>query len=164
MIHQLLRLLGLVALSFAVLGAAGAAAATRPPTVIKLVAVPTSAKVTDRAPKGPSTGDTVTETSRLLNEVAQFGKPPRAVVGSDRDVQRLRLNPRSLTVNGVTKLPGGTLLFRGKLERFGEDGTVIPVVGGTGRFLGAQGILVIVTAGKPARTLNIYRLTYARFA
>ena len=164
MIRHVLRLLLLAALSLAVLGVAGATAATRPPTVIRLVAVPTSAKTTDRAPKGPSAGDTVTETSRLLNEVAQFGKPPLAVVGSDRDVQRLRFKPRRLTIDGVTKLPGGTLFFRGTVERFGEDGTVVPVVGGTGRFLGAQGILVIVTAGRPAKTLNIYRLTYARFA
>lgn len=164
MIRPALRLVGLAAVSLAALVLTAGASAALPPTVIKLISVTTSTKESDLAPKGPSTGDTVRETSRLLNEVTQFGKPRRAVVGSDRAVQRLRLNPRSLTVNGVAKLPGGTLLFRGKVESYAQGGIVIPVVGGTGRFLGAEGILWVVTVSDPARTLNIYRLTYARFA
>jgi len=158
------RRFALGAVLLASLALAGGASAALPPTVIKLISVTTSAKETDRAPKGPSTGDTVHETSRLLNEVAQFGKPRQAVVGSDSAVQRLRLGPRSLTVNGTAELPGGTLLFRGKVERYARGGIVIPVVGGTGRYLGAEGILWIVTVRDPVRTLNIYRLTYARFA
>lgn len=159
-----LRLLGLAAASLAALVLAATAAAATPPALIRLVSVTTSARETDRPPKGQSTGDTVHETSTLLNEVAQFGKPRQAVVGSDRAVQRLRLRPRRLTVTGVATLPGGTLRFHGQVERHARGGIVIPVVAGTGRYLGAQGILWILTADNPPRTLNVYRLTYALFA
>ena len=158
-----LRLLGLAAVPLAALVLASGAPAAAPPTLIRLVSVTTSATPTDRPPKGASTGDTVHETSTLLNQVKQFGKPPQAVVGSDRAVQTLHLGPRSLTINGVATLPGGTLHFRGKVERYARGGVVIPVVAGTGRYLGAQGILWIVAASDQ-RALNVYRLTYARFA
>jgi hypothetical protein len=164
MIRRVIRLLGLAAVVLAAFDPSASASSAAPPTLIRLVSVTTSAKESDRLPKGPSTGDTVRETSRLLNEVAQFGKPARAAVGSDSAVQQLRLGPKSITVDGVAKLPGGTLLFRGKAERYARGGIVIPVVGGTGRYLGAQGTLWIVTVRDPARVLNVYRLTYARFA
>lgn len=163
MTRQALRRLAVAACALAAV-VAPAAGAAQAPGVIRLVSVTTSIKEIDRPPRGASTGDSVRETSRLLNEVAQFGKPRRAVVGSDRAVQRLRLSPRSLTVDGVATLPGGTLRFRGTVERAAQGGIVIPVVAGTGRYLGARGILFIVTVQNPERTLNIYRLTYARFA
>ena len=160
-----LRLLGLAAVPVAAFVlASDAPAATAPPTLIRLVTVATSAREVDRPPKGTSTGDTIHETSTLLNEVAQFGRPKQAVVGSDRAVQTIHLNPRTLTINGVATLPGGTLRFRGKVERYAQGGVVVPVVSGTGRYLGAKGILWILTADNPQRTLNVYRLTYALFA
>lgn len=159
-----LRLLGLVFALLAALVLASGAFAAAPPKVIRLVTVATSARETDRPPKGPSTGDTVHETSTLLNEVAQFGKPKSAVVGRDRAVQRLRVGPRSITVTGVATLPGGTLRFHGKVEPHARGGVVIPVVAGTGRYLGAKGILWILTVDNPRRTLNVYKLTYALFA
>lgn len=164
MTFSLHRPMGLAAAAVAALVLSAPAGAAKPPELIRLVSVTTSSKATDKAPKGPSTGDSVRETSRLLNEGAQFGKPAGAVVGGDRAVQRLSLGPRSITVNGVAVLPGGTLVFRGKVERYARGGVVIPVVAGTGRYLGAQGFLWIVTASNPTRTLNVYRLTYARFA
>lgn len=164
MIRRVIGLLGLAAVVLAAFDPSASASSAAPPTLIRLVSVTTSARENDRPPKGPSTGDTVRETSRLLNEVAQFGKPARAAVGSDSAVQLLRLGPKSITVDGVAKLPGGTLLFRGKAERYARGGIVIPVVGGTGRYLGAQGTLWILTVRDPARVVNIYRLTYARFA
>lgn len=160
-----LRLLGLtIALLAAFVVASGAPAATAPPTLIRLSTIATSAREVDRPPKGTSTGDTIHETSTLLNEVAQFGKPKQAVVGSDRAVQTIHLNPRALTIDGVATLPGGTLRFRGKVEPNARGGVVVPVVAGTGRYLGAKGILWILSADNPQRTLNIYRLTYALFA
>lgn len=162
--RRALRLLGLAAVPLAALALGPAAHAAAPPTTIRLVSVTTSARTTDRPPKGASTGDTVRETSTLLNQVAQFGKPARAVVGSDRAVQRLRLNPRSTTIDGVATLPGGTLRFRGKAARSAQGGVVIPVVSGTGRYLGAQGILWVVASSSAGQALNVYRLTYARFA
>lgn len=159
-----LRLLGLAAVPLAAFALTPAAHAAAPPTTIRLVSVTTSTRTTDRPPKGVSTGDTVHETSTLINQVAQFGKPARAVVGSDRAVQLLRLKPRSSTIDGVATLPGGTLRFRGKVARSAQGGIVIPVVSGTGRYLGAQGELWIVATSSAGQALNVYRLTYARFA
>lgn len=159
-----LRLLRLAAVPLAALALTSAADAAAPPTSIRLVSITTSARATDRPPKGASTGDTVRETSTLLNQVAQFGKPARAVVGSDRAVQRLRLNPRTTTIDGVATVPGGTLRFRGKATRSAQGGVVIPVVSGTGRYLGAQGELWIVATSSAGQALNVYRLTYALFA
>lgn len=158
------RLLGFAAAPLAALALTSGADAAAPPTTIRLVSVTTSARTTDRPPKGASAGDTVHETSTLLNQVAQFGKPARAVIGSDRAVQRLRLNPRSTTIDGVATLPGGTLRFRGRVTRSAQGGLVIPVVSGTGRYLGAQGALWIVASSSAGQALNVYRLTYARFA
>lgn len=143
---------------------ASAVAAAPPPALIRLVSVTTSAKEIDRPPKGASAGDAVLETSMLYNDVRQFELPKRATVGTDRAVQRLLLKPRRLVVSGVASLPGGTLRFEGAMARNPRGGVVIPVVSGTGRYLGARGSLWILTAGTPKRTLNIYRLTYALFA
>jgi hypothetical protein len=159
------RLLVLAAVALALpTFAAAAVAAPRPPATIKLVSVTASVRTTDRPPKGTSNGDTVRETSVLFNQVAQFGKPARAAVGKDRAVQRLRVKPRSTMIDGVATLPGGTLRFRGTATRSVRGGFVIPVVSGTGRYLGAEGTLWIVSIGGTGRALNVYRLTYALFA
>ncbi len=159
-----LYLLGLAVVPVVALVLPTDAEAARPPTTIRLVSVATSARATDRPPKGASAGDTVRETSVLLNQVAQFGRPARAVVGSDRAVQRLRARPRVPVIDGVATLPGGTLRFRGSATRSTGGGVVIPVVSGSGRYLGAQGVLWIGTTSSAGRALNVYRLTYALFA
>lgn len=160
--HRLVALTAMLLLAAAV--AAGADAAPRPPVTIKLVSVTATVRTIDRPPKGTSNGDSVRETSVLFNQVAQFGKPARAAVGKDRAVQRLRVKPRSTTVDGVATLPGGTLRFRGTATPSARGGFEIPVVSGTGRYLGAEGTLWIVSIGSTGRALNVYRLTYALFA
>jgi len=159
-VSRLIAVVTVLSVLLAAVGSAGAAA----PTSIRLISVTTSVKANDRPPKGASAGDTVRETSQLLNEVQQFGKPKLAVVGSDDATSVLSRGLKSSVVNGVARLPGGTLSFGGKPQRNPKGGAVIPVVGGTGDYVGARGTLWIVNIANPKRTLNIYTLSYATVA
>ena len=151
------RVLTLVAVLAASVAAGSAIAA--PPTTIRLVSVATSERMRDAPPAGPSKGDASIQTSRLLNAVAQFGKPKGAVVGRDSATITIT-SPTSATITGVATLPGGTLILRGAL-RIGTNGeAMFPVVRGTGRFAGARGTVTVTPLGSETRALNVYRLVY----
>jgi len=156
-----MRALILLIVVVVVLVALGSSSAASRPDLVHLVSITTSGKTTDTPPKGPSKGDTFTTTSRLLNIRAQFGKPKGAVVGSDRGTVVLT-SARAGSVRGVTKLPGGTLSFRGPLPASGGGGT-IRVVGGTGVFAGARGMLTITTS-QSGVVVNVYTLSYPAVA
>jgi hypothetical protein len=128
------------------------------PVVLRFLSVTTSDRVIDRLPKGPSAGDRETSTSRLINAVAQLGKPRAAIVGNDRATLVLR-DARTAVVDGTTRLPGGTIRFKGLL-RLTSTGAVVPVVGGTGRFRAVRGTLTIVDVSAK-RALNVYRLEFS---
>jgi hypothetical protein len=138
----------------------GAAAADRGPARIVLVSKTTSARVTDKPPKGPSAGDRTHETSRLFNGVPQFGKRTGAAVGRDEATTLLR-SITNQTMTGVAHLPGGTLVIQGRLRRDpARGGLVVPVTRGTGEYAGARGTVWIVLVRNPVRTLNVYELKY----
>jgi hypothetical protein len=125
--------------------------------VIRLVSITTSNRVQDKDPAGPSRGDTLVTTSRLQNAVAQFGRAKGAVVGSDSGTVTLTAADAGM-VAGTTKLPGGTIKFRGRIGSGNRD--VIPVTGGTGRFAGARGTLTTAPLDRDgARASKVYRLT-----
>jgi hypothetical protein len=129
------------------------------PKEIKLISVTTKVDDTDKPPKGASKGDRTVGASTLYNGVAQFGRKAGAAVGKDRSVFVLR-DPKTLYGSGTATLPGGTLHFQGVAKV--QDGVfVIPVVSGTGTFVGAKGSLLIPIA-KPGTKIvaNLYRLTY----
>ena len=90
---------------------------------------------------------------RLLNVVPQFGRKAGAAVGTEHSTLTFRSSTRA-TISGAVTLPGGTLSYRGA-GRIGSS-TPNPVVGGTGRFAGARGTLVVGNGTSP---LNTYRLT-----
>jgi hypothetical protein len=147
----------------ALVGAAPSQLAAAPthaaaPVVLRFLSVTTSDRVVDKRPKGPSAGDRETSTSRLINAFAQLGKPRAAVVGSDRATLVLR-DPRTAVVDGTTRIPGGTIRFRGRL-RLTSTGAVVPVVGGTGRYRAVRGTLTIVDL-TAKRALNVYRLEFS---
>jgi hypothetical protein len=58
---------------------------------------------------------------------------------------------------GVARLPGGTLRVRGEVRLILGGGIRIPVVGGTGRYRAATGMLYVSKGEK--RALNVYRIT-----
>src|SRR5256885_16815349 len=101
---------------FAVLLAAPAAQARMQDTrVIKVISVQVDLVVNDTAPKKVANkGDMVGQRSKLINPTAQFGMAKGVRVGSDRGVMTYT-GPRSARFDGITTLPGGTLILRGSV-------------------------------------------------
>ena len=123
--------------------------------VIRLISDNKIAGGVDKPPKGKlSAGDRFTTTSTLRNQVAQFGKPKGALVGRDRAVNTF-LSARAYTVTGYAVLPGGRILFRGRVTASGGS---VNVTGGTGRYAHARGTVGGQDLGG-TRAINIYRLT-----
>jgi hypothetical protein len=153
--------------SGALVAVAVAALAAAPPSsestsrsqTIRLISVGTSSKTVDKAPSGLSAGDKVIETSRLSNQIAQFGKRKGAVVGHDRATLTV-VNPTTVRVDGVATLPGGTVVLRGPIKASSATVATVPVGGGTGAFAGARGTVVATQPNPGAtRAVNVYRLT-----
>jgi Allene oxide cyclase barrel like domain len=143
----------LVLAALAVPGAAQAENLTIQVTsvVIKITAI-------DKKPKGTSKGDRVTQRNKLINTVRQFGRPKGAQVGTDEGTVTFT-SAHSERYEGVARLPGGTIKIKGAVKLILGGGIRIPVVGGTGRYSAATGMLY-VAAGEE-RVLNVYRLTLA---
>ena len=121
--------------------------------VIRLKSITVTSSFEDKSPKGPSRGDMVHARFRLLNVVPQFGRKVGAAVGTERSTYMF-LSSKRVTLSGAVTLPGGTIRY-GAVGALGSSAPV-PVVGGTGRFAGARGRLVVGTGRSP---LNTYYLT-----
>jgi hypothetical protein len=154
-----------VALLFALVAAVGPAAATAPAATrgahIELLTIQVTSvvvKVTpiDVGPKGTSKGDRVIQRNKLINAVRQFGKPKGARVGTDEGTVTFT-SAHTERYDGVARLPGGTIIVKGVVRRVFGGGLRIPVVGGTGKYAAATGVLLV--ASGDARVLNVYRLT-----
>jgi hypothetical protein len=125
--------------------------------VIRLISNNSIVSSVDKAPKGKlSAGDRLTTRSTLRNQVAQFGKPRGALVGRDWATLTV-VSPSSYETHGYAVLPGGRILFAGRLPISGSV-PALPVTGGTGRFAHARGALLATDLGG-SRALNVYRLT-----
>jgi hypothetical protein len=139
----------------AVLAGAASGAAQSSRLVVRLISDNKIAGAVDKAPKGKlSAGDSITTTSTLRNQVAQFGKPKGALVGRDRAVNTF-LSATAYTVTGYAVLPGGRILFQGRVTKSGGS---VNVTGGTGRYAHARGTVGGEDLGG-TRAINIYRLT-----
>ena len=140
-----------------VLAAALLPATARAETLtIQVTSVVVKVTSIDRKPKGTSAGDRVIQRNRLLNAVRQFGKAKGTHVGSDQGTVTFT-SAHSERFDGVTRLPGGTLHVKGVMRLLLGGGIRIPVVGGTGRYKSATGMLY-VGEGED-RALNVYRIT-----
>ena len=129
-----------------------APAAVTKTMVIRLKSITVKSSFIDKTPKGLSRGDLIHARFRLLNVVPQFGRKTGAPVGSERSTYTF-LSPTRVTLSGTVALPGGSI-------RYGGGGVIgsnkpVPVVGGTGRFAGAHGRLVV---GEGKTPLNTYYL------
>jgi hypothetical protein len=120
--------------------------------VIRVTSVTTGVVTTDRPPKGVSKGDRYVFRDRLLNAARQFGKPIGARVGGDRGSVVLTSKTNGVT-RGVATLPDGTIRFGGNA---GITALTYRILGGTGRYAHARGILVVGQGDSP---LNTYRLS-----
>jgi hypothetical protein len=151
-------LLAAVSLAMALPAAASDAVAAKSVT-IRVFVIPVTRKVIDVPPKtlnlGEHTkGDTISGTSILRNAVRQFGKPKGARVGSSSGVI-VTLSARTARDDGVARFPGGTVHIHG-LGKI-DPNPKVPVVGGTGRYAGATGLVEgrVLASGQQ---LDIYRL------
>jgi hypothetical protein len=121
--------------------------------VIRLKSITVSSSGVDKPPKGLSRGDVLHARFRLLNAAPQFGRKIGAAVGTERSTYSFLSSTRA-TLKGTVALPGGTIRYAGR-GAVGSSAPV-PVVGGTGRFAGAKGRLVVGAGKSP---LNTYYLT-----
>jgi hypothetical protein len=144
----------LAAAAAIVLAAAPAAEAAK--LTIKVTSVTLTVRPTDRAPAGTSKGDTIVYRNRLVNAVRQFGRPAGAAVGSDRGTMTFT-GAHSARYSGTAVLPGGTLTLAGAVVALTGGRIAVPVSGGTGKFAGARGYVVVGPGNK--RALNTYTLT-----
>jgi hypothetical protein len=147
----------IAAISFALAAIPAQGAASKAMT-LRLTSTTTALElVKDSEPTNVlSTGDVVRARSTLRNAVAQFGRPKGTVVGRDVGVVTM-VSSAEGTVKVTATLPGGTIRSTGK-------DTAVPnqslrVVGGTGKFAGARGVLAVRTLDvRSRRALNVYRL------
>jgi Dirigent-like protein len=123
---------------------------------IQLTSVVVKVRSIDTDPKGTSAGDRVIQRNKLLNTVRQFGKAKGTHVGSDQGTVTFT-SSHTERYDGVTHLPGGTLKVKGAVRLILGGGIRIPVVGGTGRFKQASGMLYVAQGEN--RALNVYRIT-----
>jgi hypothetical protein len=136
---------------------AGSAAALEGPMTIRVISSVNSLHTIDKPPKGKANaGDAVVMADRLSNDIAQFGRRKGAVVGRDQARMTL-LQDGSVRVTGTATLPGGTIRFAGRIDSTGRSATV-PVVGGTGRYERARGVIVITDLDEQGTALNVFRL------
>lgn len=143
--------------ALALLAPAAAQARAQDTLVIKVTSVSVKLTEKDRPPKGASKGDTIVFHDSLVNAAAQFGKKVGAKVGSDQGTMTFSSKSSARFV-GTATLPGGTLTLNGQVAG-APDGKslLIPVTGGTGKYAGVHGSVLVGPGAK--RSLNTYTLT-----
>jgi hypothetical protein len=126
------------------LPAAASDTAAAKSVTIRVFVMPVTRSFTDVAPKthalrGEYTkGDTSSGTSILRNAVRQFGRPKGARVGTSRFVFTA-LSPHKARFDGVARFPGGSVHAHGVSKIEGTP--KVAVVGGTGLYAGATGVV-----------------------
>jgi hypothetical protein len=145
------------AVLLAVLAAVALPGAAQAQTLtIQVTSVVVKVSSFDRKPKGTSTGDRVFQRNKLLNARRQFGKAKGAHVGSDEGTVTFT-SAHTERYDGIARLPGGTLHVKGAVRPLVGGGIGIPVVGGTGRYRAATGMLYV--GDGETHALNVYRIT-----
>jgi hypothetical protein len=149
----------LCSLTFLLPAAARPATRPGPEVKIQVVSITVAAQHRDRSPKGISNGDTVVYHDRLVNAVAQFGKEVGDRVGTDSGTFTYT-SDATARYQGTCNLPDGSIILRGNVLAAYGGQELIPVVGGTGRYKGAKGYM-LVGPGRHA-VLNTYEFTVER--
>lgn len=169
-VRSRLLLLGFLPLALAACGggsksastpAKPAAPAKAPQTKALTIRVTSIVKTTrskDQPPKGTSPGDKVEFEDVLLNATPQFGKGTNAQVGRDTGTMTIT-STNTFRMDGVTTLPGGTIVFKGQVTVLPNSNIAIPITGGTGKYAHASGTLLVGRGDKKAP--NTYILVVA---
>ena len=148
------------ALAVVLLIPAAAQARAADTLVIKVTSVSIAMQTHDKAPKGmpakASKGDAIVFRDSLLNAAAQFGRKAGVKVGTDSGTMTYT-SDHSAKFLGTAHLPGGTLTLKGQVLAASDGKSlVIPITGGTGRYKGAHGTVLVGPGAK--RSLNTYAL------
>src|SRR5262249_36798414 len=109
----------------------------------------------DTPPRGTSAGDRIVFTDRLLNTARQFGRGANARAGTGRWTMTFT-SAHSARLDGEAVLPDGKRTFAGPLTPAPNQEVTVPIVGGTGRYAHASGVLVVGSGA--ASSVNVYRL------
>lgn len=104
-------------------------------------------------------GDVLRMRDTVANGIPQFGRATGAVVGTDVATVTRLADGRSRLVGSVT-LPDGVIRFAGTVTRAGASS--VRVVGGTGRYLGATGKVIVRDTQTPGVAINVYSMTVVR--
>jgi hypothetical protein len=127
----------------AVPAAASGAVAAKSVT-IRVLVMPVTRSIKDVPPKTftlrheYTKGDTISGTSILRNAVRQFDKPKGARVGTSSFVTTA-LSSQRVRFDSVARFPGGTVHAHGVGKI--EPNPKVPIVGGTGLYAGATGVV-----------------------
>jgi hypothetical protein len=121
------------------LSTGSAGAGTSPSGTLRLVATGTGGGSVDNAPRGTSLGDGFFESGTVADgsgkTVGKFTVTGQLVGGTVHNGAVQNGLEQSET---VVYLPGGTLVLDGGYPS--QDGFSLPVVGGTGKYVGASGV------------------------
>ena len=134
------QFLFLFALGVTALALAAPAYSLEGPLELRFFEQPTSEAYIDAGEPGEGAGDSVVFTNRLVNAQAQLGKPRGAVVG--RDAVRITFIARGFAeIVGTVFLPNGKIVVAGGV-RDSSSALRVPVVGGTGTYANARGLVI----------------------
>jgi hypothetical protein len=128
------------------------------PYTLKLTSYTTVTQTHDTAPKGKANkGDSIDFKDLLVTTSDTLGKKKGKPIGYDAGTV-IYTSSTTQKISGVTTFPGfGTVTFAGALVTAKNGTTTVPIVGGTGQFVGVKGSLVIGNGDQKAP--NTYVLT-----
>jgi len=114
----------------------------------------------DKAPKGKENkGDWISYRSLLVTVGPLFGKKKKFLpVGFEAGTYTFT-SPSTAKIRSTATFQGqGTIKIRGPITDRKDGSSSIPIVGGTGKFTGANGMLVI-SPGTTLKAVNTYTFT-----
>jgi hypothetical protein len=157
MLARLSLLLAIVVAATVVPGS-GAAPAANKRFTIKVLSLTRVTIPHDLKPKGKENrGDSIEFKDLLVTVGPLFGKKANQPIGFDQG-RLTYTSPNAARVLGVASFPGrGTIRFKGPLKPHPNGTNTVPIVGGSGRFESAKGVLVIGPGDQ--RSVNTFRFT-----
>lgn len=125
---------------------------------IKLESHVRVARVYDLPPKGrENKGDYIKYQDLLLNTEPRFGRKKGVAVGYDKGTLTYT-SATDARVSGSAHFPTlGTITYKGAMKSLKNGSSSVRIIGGTGKFSGARGVLIIGPGNQVA--MNTFRFT-----
>jgi hypothetical protein len=156
--RRLPALLALVLLSTLVVGSAAQAETTVKKLNFEVMSYTRITEPHDLPPKGrENKGDYIIYRNLLVSVGPLFGKEKFPLAVGYETGTLTYLSATVARIRGKMTFQGqGTILIRGKMKDLPNGSTTVPVVGGTGKFSRASGVLIVGPGSTKA--LNTFRL------